>query len=479
MIIVILLFSVNATYFTQTGESLTSSLSPCGTSINGIFNEDRYLDLARVPVHVKNNRVLNYSNSNFGQIYVSNSGDDNNSGTMDDPVQNLKRAVELVNDGGTIVVLSDLNAWHETSNVSKNVTIRSENGKKTVYGHGYQIFNMDPNVKVNVTIKDLNLTDGYAMTSGGAILNNGSNLNLYDCIIDSSKTEEDGGGVFITGGGTNHIINCSFTNNEASNRGGGISITKTNTRCYISNCNFTNNNANSGGGIHLGQDNNPPIFNCSISNNTARMYGGGVYVNLGFGNFTNCNISDNSANDGGGVNINEGLSRFTTCSINSNNAEYDGGGVSIFNGTGIFTYPKIKYNIASNNGGGIKNNDRCEIYACDIFNNTANGYGGGIYNYGYETNLTLLNTTINNTFYNPMFVGNKALNGGGICNLGRFGNIHGLIVQDNIASLGSGGGVALWSSEDYTYLIDPARSGCIFINNKPENLGFIPLENAA
>jgi predicted outer membrane repeat protein len=488
MIIAILLFSVNATYY-YSGESLTKSTSPCGTSINGIFNEDSYLDLARVPGHVKNNgRVLNYGNSNFDQIYINIDGDDSNSGTtMNDPVQTLQKAMELVNNGGIIDVLSDLyvpekndtsndppNQTWNTINVSKNITIRSETDKKMINGHGHQIFNIDHSVKVNVAINNLKLVNGYSITNGGTIFNNGSDLNLSDCIIDSNEAEEDGGGVFITGGGISHIINCSFTNNKASNRGGGISITKTNTRCYINNCNFTNNQASDGGGIHLGQDNNPPIFNCSISNNSAGRFGGGVYVNLGFGNFTNCSISDNSASDGGGVNINEGLSRFTTCNFTNNHADFDGGGIGILNGSGFFILPIIKDNIANNNGGGMKNNDLCEIYGGDVFNNTASGYGGGIYNDGYNK-LTITNITINNSEnipweHDPRFIGNKASDGGAIYNLGLFGTVYGLVIQDNTALGGGGGGIAIWSREDYNYLRDYTKSACVFNNNKPDNL---------
>ncbi|MDR1818633.1 MAG: hypothetical protein LBR15_00095 [Methanobrevibacter sp.] len=318
------------------------------------------------------------------EVYVSNSGNDENSGTMEDPVQNLKRAVELVNDGGTIEVLSDLNVWHETVNVSKNVTIRSKTDKKTVYAYDCQIFNMDPNVKVNVTISNLKLTNGYSMTSGGAIFNNGSDLNLYDCVIDSSTASNgDGGGVFITGGGISHIVSCSFTNNRASNRGGGISITNTNTRCYISDCNFTSNRASSGGGLHSGQNNHPPIFNCNITNNHAELNGGGVYVNKGMGNFTQCNISNNDASDGGGVNINEGVADFLDCNITFNSAS-DGGGVSIVYGTGDITACEVSRNNAVY-GGGIKNGRAdyyhgfCTIGASNLRYNAAS-YGGGIYN---------------------------------------------------------------------------------------------------
>ncbi|MDR3290900.1 MAG: hypothetical protein LBT10_01995 [Methanobrevibacter sp.] len=361
------------------------------SSVGAIYNDSLfdYISLFDIPKDGSN--IINI-------VYVSVDGDDNNSGTMDDPVQTLQKVMEIVNDG----------------------------------------FNIDPSVKVNVAINNLELVNGYSITSGGAIFNNGSDLNLSDCVIDSNTAKEDGGGIFITGGGTNHIINCSFTNNQASNRGGGISITKTSTRCYISDCNFTNNNAQYGDGIHSGQDNNPPIFNCIITNNHAMSYGGGVYVNKGMGNFTCCDISSNSASDGGGININEGIANFLNCSINFNNAT-DGGGMSIINGTGVITDCHYGNNIAVNgNGGALKNNHHCTFYGSSRSNshfefNQAR-YGGAIYN--------TINGVINKkTEFRTVFNGNNASQeGGGIYDIGTLINMSYLIMQNNQANTSFGGG---------------------------------------
>jgi hypothetical protein len=406
-----------------------------------------------------------------GEVYVNADGDDDNSGTtMNDPVRTLKRAMELVNDGGKINVLSDLHIWDDTVSVSKNVTIKSENGKKAVYGHGYQIFNMDPNVKVNVTIKDLKLTDGGSMTSGGAIFNNGSDLNLYDCVIDSSTASNgDGGGVFITGGGTNHIVNCSFTNNRASNRGGGISITNTNTRCYISDCNFTGNRASSGGGLHSGQNNHPPIFNCNITNNHAELNGGGVYVNKGMGNFTQCNISNNDASDGGGVNINESVADFLDCNITFNSAS-DGGGMSIVYGTGLVTVCEVSYNNATN-GGGIKNGKKgyyygfCAIGASNLRYNTAYN-GGGIYNANTgDLKVISLDTPNMKNKRTSIYYNRAEDDGGGIYDLNGRPFFNGTLIHYNIAKNElyglEGGGIAscldiryMFTDENVNHLSD-------------------------
>jgi len=437
---------------------------------------------ANITIKVDN---FNYTSTvhfrNLSDVHVSSSGSNLNEGTEDSPFNDLNTAINCVKDGGTIHILDDLNL-SKTVNIFKNIKIQSDNGGlKILDGNNMQIFNISPIVKVNVAMNNLKLVNGYSITSGGAIFNNGSDLNLYDCVIDSSTASNgDGRGVFITGGGTNHIVNCSFTNNQASNRGGGISITNTSTRCYINDCNFTNNRASNGGGIHSGKD-YTPIFNCSITNNHADSNGGGVYVNKGLGKFIWCNISNNNASDGGGVNINEGVADFLDCNITFNSAT-DGGGVSIVYGTGDITTCEVSYNNATY-GGGVKNGRAdyyygfCTIGASDLRYNTAAIWGGGIYNDNTgDLKVISLNTPIIKNKRTSFYYNKAVKDGGGIYDShGKLffngTSLHYNSVTDVLDGF-EGGGISSYSSEVYEMFNDQSINH--MSDNTPKNFKYLP-----
>ncbi|MDR1818781.1 MAG: hypothetical protein LBR15_00850, partial [Methanobrevibacter sp.] len=162
----------------------------------------------------------------LSDVYVSSSGSDLNNGSKDSPVKEFNTAMDYVKDGGTVHVLDDLNL-DKTVNILKNITIKSDDGLKTLNGNNMQIFNISPNFNVNIS--NLKLTNGFA-SYGGAVYSNKSNLNLSNCIFDSNNVEINGGAVFITGG-VNYLNNCTFINNQAENEGGGIITDNMSTRC--------------------------------------------------------------------------------------------------------------------------------------------------------------------------------------------------------------------------------------------------------
>ncbi|MDR3222168.1 MAG: hypothetical protein LBT66_00330 [Methanobrevibacter sp.] len=192
-------------------------------------------------------------------------------------------------------------------------------------------------------------------------------------------------GLIITGGNTTGP-------SSYGNQGGGVYISGNN--AIISNCNITENIANNGGGVYFGEPNsNVTVTGCNILSNIATYGGGGV--SLRNGGVSNSNIISNIANDGGGVSITYG--NVIACNITNNKNNGIGGGINIFSGS--VSACNINNNIA-NTGGGVYFNNNGNVTSCNITGNTANRNAGGLYK-----------SSNGNISYNRIFNNNAALNG--------------------------------------------------------------------
>ncbi|MGF7118981.1 chitobiase/beta-hexosaminidase C-terminal domain-containing protein [Methanobacterium oryzae] len=146
----------------------------------------------------------------------------------------------------------------------------------------------------------------------------------------------------------------------------------------------------------------------TIMNGKTIGYGGGIYSNSSNLTIIGSNVTNNMANDGAGLYNNYGNCTIINSSINYNNA---------FN----------------RNGGGIYNygySTNLIITGSNIDNNHATASGGGIWNHG---SCTIINSSVSNNIAN--------YNGGGILNSGGICNITNSIINNNNATLYSGGGI--------------------------------------
>lgn len=254
----------------------------------------------------------------------------------------IQDAVDAASAGDTIILDPGTytGTGNQAININKDLTIKGPeligNNPPTAVidaGGKNRIFNIDLGVKV--TIKNVDLKNGYTTESGAAILNKGD-LTLTDSVIDNNKAT-DNGAIFNYGGSVN-IVNCDFTNNTSNFFGGAIYNTGT---ASISNSTFTSNKAYTGGAICNEYTLN--IESCEFKNNSATI--GGAIENTGNLIIKNSSLVNNNVTEDGGAIKNDftGILYLQNTVIKSNKANSGGG---IYNdGTVALDDPK---NISNN-----------------------------------------------------------------------------------------------------------------------------------
>jgi parallel beta-helix repeat protein len=175
---------------------------------------------------------------------------------------------------------------------------------------------------------------------GGGILCEFSSPSIVDCVIKECAVERQGGGIGVNRGSP-AIIDCVIEDCQAGDFGEAGSFGR-------------------GAGIGLLRSSDVTILYSQIRNNSGNCYGAGVYCRQSSALFSNCDISNNTAQgnvQGGGV-FCSGTSdiTFENCVISNNTAEI-GGGLSIGTPDGESTIEHViitNCTIAHNNlGGGI------------------------------------------------------------------------------------------------------------------------------
>lgn len=196
----------------------------------------------------------NVSAANPSSIYVSTQG--NNSwnglnstyiGGLNGPKATIKNATATVGNGGTVYIANGLYRGVNNTGIvlNTNMTIQGVNSADTVInatGDNW-IFNIP--VGTNITINNLQLTNGN--TSEGGAINVAGILNANNCVFTDNYASTFGGAIY---GGNDTIINCSFINNTA-NDGGAISDNNYFNDLNVSSSVFLNNNAELGGAFSV------------------------------------------------------------------------------------------------------------------------------------------------------------------------------------------------------------------------------------
>ncbi|AMD18402.1 hypothetical protein TL18_00005 [Methanobrevibacter sp. YE315] len=287
--------------------------------------------------------------------------------------------------GGAVYVTGD-NALFENVNSTHNHA--KEGGSSYINGTGVDVINcnLDNNsadirggglavTGDNCTFENVALSNCNATEEGGAVYVAGEN-SVFDNVTSIHNNAKYGGSSYVKGNNIT-VKNCNLNENWAITDGGGIYVTG-------SNCNFTNvnlSNCNStyyGGAIYVNGTNN--TFDNVISVNNTAMLGGSTYINGNGNNVTNCNLNSNRANNGGGLYIEGNDCRFENVSLSYNNASEEGGAIYIRGSNILFDNITSIYNNATSAGGSSK------IYGDDVTvknsiltnNNVTKGAGGAV-----------------------------------------------------------------------------------------------------
>lgn len=206
----------------------------------------------KLTVSVKKPYVMRSSSGSYGisdvsgtvkevlldTVYVNaNSGNNNNIGnTKAAPMKTIGKAIDKVNDGGTIILLSDY-----TSNAlsfDKNVTIKSDDGGKYTVQVTREVAVKDDMTVTfdSVNVKDFNFTKYYSSSvgSGNVVFKNctGSGIQIADNVIKDVTLENSQLGGRFGAQGTltlkNATINGSFSTKDFVAKGENIYVPEDN-----------------------------------------------------------------------------------------------------------------------------------------------------------------------------------------------------------------------------------------------------------
>lgn len=205
----------------------------------------------KLTVSVKKPYVMRSSSGSYGisdvsgtvkevlldTVYVSSSGDDNTNigNTKAAPMKTIGKAIDKVNDGGTIILLSDYTDG--TLAFDKNVTIKSDEGEKYTVNATYTY------IKDNVTatfesVDAQNLIfwkwDNDSRGSGNVVFKNctGSDIQIANNVIKDVTLEDSQLGGRFGAQGTltlkNATINGSFSTKDFVAKGENIYVPEDN-----------------------------------------------------------------------------------------------------------------------------------------------------------------------------------------------------------------------------------------------------------
>ena len=345
-----------------TFSSTLGSVSPVNTiTSNGqataTFTPTCYSGIATVNATVDGFSLGTPVTVTNAEIYVSNNtgSDVTGDGSSGNPYQTILKGINWVSLGGNVHIADGVYTGVNNTGITidKNMNIIGQSQAGTVIdgSNTVQIFNILSGV--NVTIRDLTLSNGHA--SNGAAIYNKGNLT---------------------------ITNSAFNHNTAYNGGGILNYYGNLT---IANSTFSNNTANYGGAIYNYYGGTLIITNSTLNNNTAD-YGGSIY-NMGTSTIANSTFYGNTANNNGGAIYNDyGTATISNTTINNNRAAYAGGAIyTYYNGILTIVNSMLYSNTATIGGAMCNIGGTVTTNFNRIVGNTAN-QGNAIYNSGGTVN---------------------------------------------------------------------------------------------
>ena len=252
--------------------------------------------------------------NNEHKIYVSKTGDDQNSGTKTSPLKTIQQAIEKASTCDTILVSEGvyytkasrdssiaLNGGYINKSLTliggQNSSFSAVTGMTTISGDFNQndVLNQDGTISTGnedntrhlikiarpyrIKMENFILEGAYADESGAegsAIQSLGTGISLDNVVIRNNYSAATGGGIYAEG---EVIMNkCSVYNNTATN-GAGIYLSSSAWGMTLTNSAFHNNSANSGSIAYIASAIDSYIYGCSFYENKCNQYGNFTYSN--------------------------------------------------------------------------------------------------------------------------------------------------------------------------------------------------------
>ena len=246
---------------------------------------------------------LNDGEEPIDAIYVSADGNDANDGSIDSPVFNITKAIELAKAGSGNIIIKEGTYSQSGIIIDDSITIIGE-GNVVIDGTGLERASVFSITTTNdVTIKNIKFTNVNARYGGALNIQGSSQSNLLDinvivenCSFDKMTATRGGAIYAYYTKGKLTIDNCNFTNMDVtwgalcayqSSYDGGLNI-------EISKSIFANNSANNAGALYV-QASYLTMTDCEVYNNTASQSPGAIYLTNVTATIDKCKIYDNSA----------------------------------------------------------------------------------------------------------------------------------------------------------------------------------------
>ncbi len=198
-----------------------------------------------------------------------------------------------------------------------------------------------------------------------------------------------GGGMYVGTTSNLTLRNSKLLNNDGATQGGAIVAYSAGT-IELDRVSVSENTAQSGAGIYamctaVCNTDIRLLNGTAIDANTATGYGGGIYANAIAKELnvtvTNSSVSGNTAAGGAGIFTYKSGSAVINVDLQSGAVMHDNNAVVNMGGA-IYAYNAANINIAANSA---------------VYNNTAAGYGGGIYASASNINIAANSEVYNNT----------------------------------------------------------------------------------
>ena len=302
-----------------------------------------------------------------------------------------------------------------------------------------------------------------SITSGGAVsLRKGCTLNnctimATNVAVTSSLTTDISGVAVYNYGGT--VKNCTIKNNRVN-----VASSASTNRYAIKGIGIFNT-----GGIVQGCiiQNNTAVYD---GNNVIPSRGGGLYCEAG-ATAHNCQITQNSANEGGGLYLNQYYDRWgynfdntsimvSGCTASNNVARASGGGIAIEYDrnyvAATLSNCHIGNNVSGSIGGGVYAEGKIKMVNCNVVRNTAASAGGGLYVDDYDGKIEA---------YNIIVWGNKVGN-----NDSQTNETTKFVTQGCAVQGGCSGGISLNAENNgtgfgYPRFVAPTAAAGVDVNN--------------
>ncbi|MGQ4646861.1 hypothetical protein [Lyngbya aestuarii] len=397
--------------------------------------------------------------------------------TADSGAGSLREAIQDAKSGDTIKFASSLadktiTLTSRQLQVDKNLTIDGGNASGlTISGNNQNrvFFVNKDHSKVNFTLRNLNVADGFVSNDrGGAIELRGNGSTLQVKNVDFYNNVSTAGAISAREKTTVTVVNSIFDGNDAAKysklgavtpTGGAINVLRE-SQLTIKNSKFTNNTGTYGGAVGT-------IFTDTIVedstflNNKSKGFGGGLYVD-------GASWPDNPKYLPKGVkpkNVPGGEVIVSNTRFEGNSAKGFGGGIAVWGydkdnvtieDSKIINNQVTKASGGTAKGGGLSLSGLIDIKNTTVANNQSQDQGGGLWYQG----------AVPAKISDSNFSGNKAKGNGGAIYDGLWGsqtNVGNTAFKNNYAGTEAG---AIYTKNNQPINIEDS----IFDKNKAGNL---------